>query len=79
MAFEQPRDARAHGRMDARTNGRESLGLQRLRRKTKNAINLGHLGQKNPIWKIFGQFFNFDKNSLHQFFRISEPYLYIKF
>ena len=28
------------GRTDACTNGRESLGLQRLRRETKNAKNL---------------------------------------
>ena len=33
-----------HVRTDVRTDGRESLGLQRLRRETKNDLNLAKKG-----------------------------------
>ena len=62
MVFEQPRDVRTHGR--------ESLGLQRLRRESKKLRNsneriakknakkpqfLGILDQKGQFWKLLAK------------------------
>ena len=51
MVFEQQRDGWTDGRTYGRTDGRQSLGLQRLRRETKNkhtVVKVSPLSAKLP-------------------------------